>query len=105
MLAWNMAANMSRFSKLLLPEFLNFNMFYFQKTNELNSKLCEEIQRDRRYVLTPSSVNDVYFLRFSGGMNFCDVESIKGCWEHMREKADLVLHHCGDLKPKINSKV
>ncbi|XP_076824782.1 aromatic-L-amino-acid decarboxylase-like [Clavelina lepadiformis] len=76
-----------------------------EKTNELNSKLCEEIQRDRRYVLTPSSVNDVYFLRFSGGMNFCDVESVKGCWEHMREKADLVLHHCGDLKPKINSKV
>ncbi|XP_076800201.1 aromatic-L-amino-acid decarboxylase-like isoform X2 [Clavelina lepadiformis] len=62
-----------------------------EKINDLNLKLREEIEKDRQYVLTPSTVNEVYFLRFSAGMNFCNEESVRRCWEHVQEKSDLVL--------------
>lgn len=57
----------------------------------MNKALRQKILAERRFFLSPSEVNGVYFLRVSSGVCTCTQETLKEAWDSIQEKSSLIL--------------
>ena len=80
-----------------MPVTLGLVCFRLKGTNEINEELNKRINDEGKIHLTPSTVNEVYFLRVAICSRFANSDDFEDGWKVIRRHAEAVLKNVPSL--------